>query len=116
MKALMTLVQAQQINEPSYIEYQDDGNLMVYTGPDIPLNFTPRVISVTQFRDRFTSAELSKLLALAYAGDVNTQSLLLQIQTASYGVNLDSVTVSQGLDYITTKLVIVAGRKVEILA
>lgn len=116
MKTLMKLTQAQQINEPSYIEYQADGNLMVYTGSDIPLNFTQRVISVTEFRDRFTPTELSKLLVLAYAGDANAQSLLLQVQTASYGINLDSATVSQGLDYMITKLVIAAGRKAEILA
>ena len=94
-----------------------DGNMAtVYTGDDMPAIQPIRIIRDWEFRDRFTQEELLAINADAFGGDAMTQYVLMQIFTASDGVNLDKPMVISGMDYLVTQGLIMPQRKDEILA
>ena len=86
--------------------------------PPAPLVPGERRIPASEFRARFTDAELAGVSMLAYGGtgDATAQVMLLKISTASEGIDLDSAPVIAGLDYLVAKGKLEAGRKAEILA
>lgn len=86
----------------------------VLTPPPLPAS--RRTVTVSEFRDRFTDAEMDAVLTLAYSGDAIARKLLLKIQTASEGVNLEAAEVAAGLGYLVSRGVIAAPRVDEILA
>lgn len=73
-----------------------------------------RVVSIDNYRDRFTPTELGAVLQCAYGGNVNCQMLLLKVQTATGGIDLDSQSVIDGLAYLTAIGILAAGRANEI--
>lgn len=78
-----------------------------------------RRLSATEFRDRFTSAELAGITSLAYGGegDATAQVLLLKVTTAGGGgIDLASPEVVGGLEYLVAKGRLSAARASEILA
>lgn len=95
-----------------------DGSAVVYeVGDALPGNLvndgaSPRVISVAEFRDRFTAAELAAIAALAYSGggDQVMQVLLLKLATNRDGVDLDDTSVREGLAYLVTRGVLEGSR------
>lgn len=88
----------------------------VYTGEDMPVTTPVRVIRDWEFRDRFTEPELFAINASAHGGDAMTDYVLMQIFTASDGVNLDKPNVITGMDYLVSQGLITLERKAEILA
>lgn len=86
--------------------------------PPEPVVAEQRVLTAFEFRDRFTAAELGAIVARAYSGDgdVNAQVLLLKVQTAVGGINLDSAEVVEGLSYLVAIGVISAEAKARVLA
>ena len=101
--------------EPKHVVL--NGNTaIVYTGEDMPVTSSVRVIRAWEFRDRFTPPELVAINQLAFGGDATAQVLLMQIFTASDGVNLDGDSAINGLDYLVSKSIINAQRKNEILS
>jgi len=78
---------------------------------------TTRRIPASDFRDRFTPAELAGVSMLAYSGDgdVVAQLLLLKVATNRDGIDLDSPETIGGVDYLISKGKLAATRKVEIL-
>lgn len=75
-----------------------------------------RRIESWQFRDRFTEVELDGILGMAYSGDAIARRLLLKVQTATGGIDLDSPEVIGGLDYLVTQGVLTAERAAVIRA
>lgn len=73
-----------------------------------------RVVSIDNYRDRFTPTELGAVLQCAYGGNVNCQMLLLKVQTATGGIDLDSQSVIDGLAYLTSIEILSPGRANEI--
>lgn len=73
------------------------------------------VLSDKAYRDLFTQAEQDALLSAAASGDTGAQRILLQLQTASTGVDLSSPRVAAGLSYMVAKGWLTEGRKVEVL-
>lgn len=64
----------------------------------------PRYVRDWEFRDRFTQAELMQIIGLADGGDMTAKYLLLKIQTASDGVDLDSPEVIGGVQYVARQI------------
>lgn len=111
-----TQAEVDAINEPKSV-WHDLGRIVVRTGDDIPKEgLSQRVITASQFRARFTGAELDAIMALAYAGDNVARRLLLKVQTADGGIALDSPEVVGGIDYLIVKKALAADRKPTILA
>lgn len=110
-----TILDAFAEPDPKFISITE-GMATVYTGDDIPpLQQESRIIQTNQLRDRFTDTEMDAALALAYGGDVVARRVLLKLQTASDGVDLDSPAMQQGMLYLVSKGVITAARKEELL-
>lgn len=89
------------------------------TGADYVAPLTSnRSIPASDFRDRFTAAELAGVSMLAYSGtgDVNTQLLVLKVSTNRDGIDLDAAETIGGLDYLVTKAILTNARKAVILA
>ena len=82
----------------------------------VPKVVSPRVIRAWEFRDRFAVEELAGLTTLAYGGDVVAQLLLLKISTATDGIDLDSESVAQGLDYLISVGRLAPERRAQVLA
>ncbi len=110
-----TIAASRLIPEPKQVVLIDD-HAIVYTGDDIQPIPVLTSLSVSTFRDRFNTAEMAALITLAYAGDSNIQLLLLKLQTTDGYVELNSLEVSSGLDYLVYKACITAARKLEILS
>jgi hypothetical protein len=95
------------------------GDVRVWLGdgpaPWASTESTNRTITVDEYVARFTDAEQAAFVALAAKGDVTANSLHFRLSTRQ-AVNLDSASVSAGLDYLVSKYVIAANRKAEILA
>jgi len=72
---------------------------------------SPRIITTSEYIDRFTPAEQLAITSLAYsgAGDAQVVLLLLKTQTRAE-INLDSAVLIAGLDYLVSKGAIAAGR------
>lgn len=96
------------------IEVYYPGDADPYAAPSIAMR---RIITASDFRARFTDAEMAAIITLAYsgAGDVNSALLLLKLQTSN-DIDLDSGAVAHGLAYLTAKGALPAGRAAEILA
>lgn len=77
-----------------------------YNAGNEPTNETEtvNVISVQNFKDRFTLEELAKLVTLAKS-DIQAELFLLEAQV-SENVVLDNVKVLQGMAYLVSKGVI----------
>jgi len=65
--------------------------------PEPPVEQPRRVLRDWEFRDRFTQQEQLAILSQAFSGNVQAQYLLFKLQTASDGVNLDSLEVVAGV-------------------
>lgn len=83
--------------------------------PDYLQQQFPTVVTASDFRDRFTSAELINILAAAYGGDTTAQLLLLKIQTNSTGVDLRIDETIQGVQYLVSIGAISSDRATAIL-
>lgn len=77
---------------------------------------TGRILTISQYRNRFTEAEQVAVLQAAYSGNTNCQVLLMKMQTTTDGINLDSESVINGLAYLTSIGILKDGRAVEIRA
>ena len=100
-----------------YAQGHADGTVtLYYPGDTLPVSPpappTPRLVSVQEFRSRFTDAELA---SIALSTDVQVRVLLLKLQTRS-DVDLDDPQVSQGLDLLISKTLLATSRKAQILA
>lgn len=90
-----------------------DGTVsLYYEGDEIPPTpvtetSTARIVTAQEFRDRFTDAELSAMLA---SSDATVKLLVLKIQTAD-PFPMDKPAVQQGLDYLVAKGIISAARR-----
>ena len=72
-----------------------------------------RYVTAEQFRDRFTSAELSAILA-AQQTDAQIAQFLYLVATATGPFSLDDPRVVAGLPYLVSKGLIAANRPEEI--
>lgn len=94
-----------------------DAVCRAWVAGDVPApRTTPVILSDKEYRDLFTQAEQDSLLAAAVSGDVNARRILLQLQTASTGVDLSSPNVAAGLSYMVAKGWFTEARKLQILA
>lgn len=123
MKTVTNLAEAKTIKEAVHIHIVSGDEIRVYERGDIlppELSFkvdlvVERIISVSEFRSRFDFAETDAILDLAYGGDKIARHVLLKLQTADAGVNLDSADVVNGLDYLVAKNILSPKRKEAIL-
>lgn len=100
----------QSVDDLDYIEYQNwvaNGNEPTIVSDPV---IEPNIIPAFDFRDRFTQTELATLLAHAYGGDTISQLLLLKVQTANAGIDLNSQSVKDGVGYLAMVGVITADR------
>lgn len=83
------------------------------------LKYTPekidRLISVEQFRNRFTDQETTDFLTAAKT-DINVEKLYWKLATRRELLNLDSTDIVAGVDYLISISVLQSGRKQEILS
>lgn len=108
-----TILRWQALPDGKWRGYETEAEL-----PPEPVVAEQRIVAAHEFRDRFTAAELGAIVNRAYSGtgDVNAQLLLLKVQTAVGGINLDSPEVIGGLDYLVSVGVIPAEAKARVLA
>jgi hypothetical protein len=107
----LTYSQALNLSEPTHIRLTNT-QVIVYTGSDIPPQ--PRLISPYDFRQRFTSDEMTAILNAAYSGDTTVRKLLLKLQTTD-SIDLDNSEVIGGCQYLVSQNVITEERKEVIL-
>lgn len=107
--------EADAIPGPKHV-WADMDRFVVYTGDDIHVSPISRVIPANEFRERFTDAEMDIIIAQAYGGDIIARRLLLKLQTASEGVELDSKVVQDGLAYLVIKGALTADREIIIVS
>ena len=86
--------------------------VVVRTGADMQQT-ADRYVTAEQFRDRFTSAELSAILA-AQQTDAQIAQFLYLVATATGPFSLDDPRVVAGLPYLVSKGLIAANRPEEI--
>lgn len=110
----LTDAQAADIPEPKYKVWVN-GLWDVYTGDDIPALVNQRMLKPYEFRDRFTQSELIAMTELAKT-DHTASLLLLNVYTATDGIDLDSQAVIDGLNYWVSVGVLQANRPNEIRA
>lgn len=96
----------------SYLVFSGDTGI-IYTGSDIPSQPVERKISVQEFRDRFTDAEMKAIL-LKGETDTNVELLLFKLQTV-YEIDLDMNTVVNGINYLVSIGSLSQNRVVDIL-
>ena len=98
-----------------YTSVSGDSTTLYYEGdtlpafPKPPANPAPMVTS-QEFRDRFTDAELTAMLASA---DANVKLLVLKVTTAD-PFPLDKTSVVQGLAYLKTVGILTEARRLAI--
>ena len=107
-----TMEEAEAIENPKHI-WINGTEIIVYTEEDTPI--IPKIISVREFRNRFTENELEAMLNLAYSGDVTARKLLLKLQTIGETLDLENPSIIAGMDYWVTNNVLTAERAEEIL-
>ncbi len=121
MKTVTSLEEAKRIKGAIHFQLISENEINVYESGDIlppELDVKPvvkRAISVVDFRSRFDFTETDAILDLAYSGDKIARHILLKLQTADAGVDLDSTDVVNGMDYLVSKKVLSPERKTEIL-
>lgn len=81
--------------------------------PVVPASLV--ILTDKAYRDLFTQAEQDTLLAAAGSNDVGARRILLQLQTASTGVDLSSPAVAGGLTYMVSKGWLTEVRKQQVL-
>jgi hypothetical protein len=112
----MPIAAAFAVPDPKHI-ILNDNVATVYSGGDIPpAPPAPRTITAWEFRDRFLTSEIDAILDLAYAGNAQARRLILKLQTATGGVDLDSDVVIAGVDFLVAQAILTPARKAEILA
>lgn len=106
--------EAEAVPQPRYIT--EGSCITVFTGDDIPPNDADlqknsinRYVTAEEFRDRFTSAELSAILA-AQQSDVQIAKFLYLVATATDPFSLDDPRVVNGLTYLVSKGLLAANR------
>lgn len=105
--------EAEAVPQPRYIT--EGSCITVFTGDDVPPNYADtqqianRYVTAEQFRDRFTSAELSAILA-AQQSDVQIAKFLYLVATATDPFSLDDPRVVNGLTYLVSKGLLAANR------
>lgn len=85
--------------------------------PDYIIHSTqiyPNIITAWEFRDSFTPDELIQIINAAYDGDTQCRLLLLKIQTATDGVDLNGESAISGLTYLNNIGILANGRINEI--
>jgi len=116
---MITIVQTQSeadaIPEPKHLWY-DINRIVVYTGDDVPVTPSSRIVTINEFRDKFTTTEQDAILSLAYSGDTVARRFLLKLQTTLMEVDLDHADVVGALAYLVAKSVLTNSRANEIRA
>ena len=121
MKTVASLEDAKQIKSAVHFQMISEKEINVYEKDDVlppELSVKPvveRIVSVSDFRSRFDFTETDAILDMAYGGDKIARHVLLKLQTADAGVNLDSADVVHGLDYLVAKNILSPKRKEAIL-
>jgi hypothetical protein len=110
-----TQAEIDAIPDPKHVWFNLN-HFVVTTGNDMPSNSQERIIPVWKFRDRFTTAEIDAILNLVYSGDSVVRLLMLKLQTASDGIDLDSADVINGMDYLVSKSVLTQARSNAIIS
>ena len=102
------------IIETKHVWY-DIGRIVVYTGDDIP-PAPSRIIPTSDFRARFTDAEMDAIMSLAYVGtgDAIARRILLKLQTRT-DIDLDLQAVIDGMSYWVANGIMTQDRANEIL-
>lgn len=108
-----TMEEAEAIENPKHI-WINGTEIIVYTEEDIPVNY--RILSVKEFRDRFTEDEIEAILDLAYSGDVLARKILLKLQTVGEVIDLTTPSVIAGMNYWVSKGILTEERKNQILS
>lgn len=108
-----TMEEAEAIENPKHI-WVNGSEIIVYTEGDIPVNY--RILSVKEFRDRFTEDEIEAILDLAYSGDVLARKILLKLQTVGEVIDLTTPSVIAGVNYWVSKGILTEERKNQILS
>ena len=108
-----TMEEAEAIENPKHI-WINGTELLVYTGEDIPITY--KILSVKDFRDRFTEDEIEAILDLAYSGDVLARKILLKLQTVGEVIDLTTPSVIAGMNYWVSKGILTEERKNQILS
>ena len=106
---------ANAVAGPKNIRFESD-EFVVSTGADYEAPVTGSMISISEFRDRFTKSELLAIANMAYAGDATTRYLLLKLQTNTSGMDLSGAETVGGVDYLIAKGVLLPARRADILA
>jgi len=81
----------------------------------VPLPINTRLISVQDFRDRFTDAETNAFIDATRTDD-NVAKLQFKLATAQEPLDLDGLALQQGMFYLAAIGVITEARRVEILS
>lgn len=79
------------------------GNIgTIYTESDIPQNmYSQKLISVQQFRDRFTDIEIGKFIDMI-STDAIVAKLNFKLSTTDGIIDLDSIEVIKGINYLAS--------------
>ena len=100
---------------PGCIAASTDGvNWTVYESGDTPPQpaaSTSRILSTPDFRVRFTDTELG---GMAMSGDANVRVMLLKISTTNE-IDLESLSIVNGLKYLVSKGLLTEARRLEIM-
>ena len=99
---------AEATPEPREVWINGPVEIVVRTGADMQQT-ADRYVTAEQFRDRFTSAELSAILA-AQQTDTQIAQFLYLVATATDRFSLDDPRVANGLPYLVSKGLIAANR------
>jgi hypothetical protein len=110
----LQVIPCQSTTDSNFIEYKNwvnDGN---EPSTIRSVEVIPNYIPAWEFRDSFTQDELVQIVNAAYDGDVQCRLLLLKIQTATDGVDLNGDSAIDGLTYLNNIGIIANGRINEI--
>lgn len=109
----MIVAPTSSANETNFLQYKtwvNNGN----TPTILDIQSQKNIITAWEFRDSFTQDELIQIINAAYDGNVQCRLLLLQIQTATDGVDLNGQSVIDGLTYLNNIGILPNGRINEI--
>jgi hypothetical protein len=82
------------------LAYRNEYLTKIGEGGTLALSVNQRVIRDWEFRNRFTQSQLIGIMRAAMAGDDVAALVWLKLSTASDGVDLTDMEVSQGVQYI----------------
>jgi hypothetical protein len=108
-----TQAEADAISGPKHLWY-NLGEIVVYTGDDIPTQPTASEITVEELRGRFTVPEMTDILSFARTDD-NAGLLLFKLQTRTTPIPKNDPSLLWGLNYLVDSGKLAANRIVEIL-